>query len=155
MNTSTNEIKIIAQNKKAYHDYLIEDEIEAGIVLLGSEAKSLRFSKASINDSYADSIGNQIFMLGANIPEYNQAKILNHSPKRKRKLLLNKKEIKKLIGLIKRKRYTLIPISLFFNKKNIAKILLGIAKGKKKHDKREAIKQKDWQRDWQKISINI
>ena len=151
MNNSPGEIKIIAQNKKAYHEYEIEDKIEAGIVLAGSEVKSLRFSKASINESYAHSIRNEIFILGANIPEYNKAKSFKHSTTRQRKLLLHKREIKKLIGLIKRKGHTLIPLSLYFNKKNIAKILLGIAKGKKKHDKREAIKQRDWERDKARI----
>ena len=99
MNNSPGEIKIIAQNKKAYHEYEIEDKIEAGIVLAGSEVKSLRFSKASINESYAHSIGNEIFILGANIPEYNKAKSFKHFPTRQRKLLLHKREIKKLIGL--------------------------------------------------------
>ena len=154
MNNSPGEIKIIAQNKKAYHEYEIEDKIEAGIVLAGSEVKSLRFSKASINESYAHSIGNEIFILGANIPEYNKAKSFKHFPIRQRKLLLHKREIKKLIGLIKRKGHTLIPLSLYFNKKNIAKILLGIAKGKKKHDKRETIKQRDWERDKARILKN-
>ena len=147
MNNPQDDIKIIAQNKKAYHEYVIEDKIETGIILAGSEVKSLRFSKASINESYAHSIGNEIFILGANIPEYNKAKSFKHSPTRQRKLLLHRKEIKKLIGLIKRKGYTMIPLSLYFNKKNIAKVLLGIAKGKKKHDKRQVIKERDSERD--------
>jgi SsrA-binding protein len=154
MNKIKHEIQIVAQNKKAYHEYLIEDKVEAGIILKGSEVKSLRFSKASINESYADNIDNEIFILGANIPEYNKAKSLKHNPKRQRKLLLHKKEINKLIGLIKRKGYTLIPLTLYFNKKNIAKISLGLAKGKKKHDKREAIKQRDWERDKARIFKN-
>lgn len=137
-------IKVIAQNKKAYHEYYIEDKIEVGIVLKGTEVKALRCSKASIIESYADNIGDEIFLLGANINEYNKAKHFTHYPRRQRKLLLHKKEIKKLIGLIKRKGYTLIPLSLYFNKRNIAKLSLGIAKGKKKHDKRETIKQRDW-----------
>ena len=131
MKKTDHSIQIIAQNKKAYHDYHIEDKIEAGIVLKGTEVKSLRCSKASIVESYADSIGNEIFLLGANINEYGKAKNFNHHPRRQRKLLLHKKEIKKLIGLIKRKGYTLIPLSLYFNKHNIAKLSLGIAKGKK------------------------
>lgn len=137
-------IKIIAQNKKAYHEYHIEDKIEAGIVLKGTEVKALRCSKASITESYADEIGNEIFLLGASINEYSKAKKFNHYPRRQRKLLLHKKEIKKLTGFVKRKGYTLVPLSLYFNERNIAKLSLGIAKGKKKHDKREAIKQKDW-----------
>ena len=154
MNKIKYEIQIVAQNKKAYHEYLIEDKVEAGIVLKGSEVKSLRFSKASINESYANNIDNEIFILGANIPEYNKAKSFKHYPKRQRKLLLHKKEINKLIGLIKRKGYTLIPLMLYFNQKNIAKISLGLAKGKKKHDKREAIKQRDWERDKARIFKN-
>ena len=137
-------IKIIAQNKKAYHEYYIEDKIEAGIVLEGTEVKALRCSKASIAESYADKVRDEIFLLGANISEYSKAKNFSHHPRRQRKLLLHKKEIKKLIGLIKRKGYTLIPLSLYFNKCNIVKLSLGIAKGKKKHDKREAIKQREW-----------
>ena len=138
--------KVISQNKKAYHEYTIEEKIEAGIALLGSEVKSLRCSQASIAESYATNEGNEIFLLGANIKEYKQAKQFNHYPKRKRKLLLHKKEIKKLIGLIRKKGYTLVPLSLYFNEKNLAKLLLGIARGKKKHDKREAIKEREWSR---------
>ena len=144
--------RVISNNKKAWYDYEIENKIEAGIVLLGSEVKSLRLSKVSINSSYADSIENEIFILGANIPEYKKSRIFNHSPRRRRKLLLRKKEIQKLIGLINRKGYTLIPLTLYFNQKNIVKILLGIAKGKKKKDKREIIKQRDWQRNKERLS---
>ncbi|WPX96471.1 SsrA-binding protein SmpB [Candidatus Bandiella euplotis] len=140
------EIRMIAQNKRAYHDYFIEEEIEAGIVLKGTEVKSLRCSKASIAESYADNIGEEIFLLGATIQEYSKARIFNHYPKRQRKLLLHKRELKRLIGLIKRRGYTLIPLTLYFNKRNIAKVSLGLAKGKKNYDKREAIKQKDWDR---------
>lgn len=154
MNKTKHGIQIVAQNKKAYHEYTIEDKIEVGIVLKGSEVKSLRFSKASINESYANNIDNEIFILGANIPEYNKAKSFKHNPKRPRKLLLHKKEIKRLIGLIKRKGYTIIPLTLYFNHKNIAKLSLGLAKGKKKHDKREAIKQRDWERDKARIFKN-
>jgi SsrA-binding protein len=147
MGKTAREIKIIAQNKKAYHEYFIEEKIEVGIVLRGSEVKSLRCSNASIAESYADKVGDEIFLLGASISEYSKAKMFTHYPRRQRKLLLHKREIKKLTGLIKRKGYTLVPLSLYFNKKNIAKISLGIAKGKKKHDKREAIKERDWNRD--------
>ncbi len=139
-------VQILAKNKKAYYEYFIEEEIEAGISLKGSEVKSLRLSKVSIAESYADVIDNEVFLIGANIQQYDYAKIYNHHPTRLRKLLLHKKEIKNLIGLTKRKGYTLIPLSIYFNKRNIAKLLLGIAKGKKKHDKRETIKQRDWER---------
>ena len=154
MKKTDHNIQVIAQNKKAYHDYHIEDKIEVGIVLKGTEVKALRCSKASIAESYADSIGDEIFLLGANINEYSQAKKFNHHPRRQRKLLLHKKEIKKLIGLIKRKGYTLIPLSLYFNKCNIAKLSLGIAKGKKKHDKRETIKQREWDRKKARVMKN-
>ena len=154
MKPSNKDIKMIAQNKRAYHEYFIEEEIEAGIMLKGTEVKSLRCSQASIVESYADQIDNEIFLLGSNIPEYSKARIFNHYPKRQRKLLLHKKEIKRLTGLIKRKGYTLIPLSLYFNKNNIAKISLGLARGKKQHDKREAIKQKDWDRDKARLMKN-
>ena len=147
-------MKVITQNRKAYHDYVIEDEIEVGIALFGSEVKSLRCSKADISAAYAHHIRNEIFVSGVYIAEYNQAKIFNHSPTRQRKLLLHKKEIKKFIGLIERKGYTFIPLLLYFNKRNIAKILLGIAKGKKKYDKRESIKQKDSKRDQERLLKN-
>ncbi|MFQ3306989.1 MAG: SsrA-binding protein [Candidatus Midichloriaceae bacterium] len=146
MQKSTDQLKIICQNKKAYYEYFIEDKLEVGIVLKGSEVKSLRFSGGSIAESYADSIGNEIFLLGSYIEEYDKAKAFNHYSRRNRKLLLHKKEIKKLIGLVKRKGHTLIPLSLYFNHKNTVKLSLGIAKGKKKHDKREAIKDREWER---------
>jgi SsrA-binding protein len=139
--------KIIAQNRRALFNYFIEERIEAGIVLKGSEVKSLRQGKASIEDSHAENSGNEIFLYNCHIAEYDKANQFNHTSRRTRKLLLHSREIKKIIGKIRLKGYTLIALSLFFNQKNIVKVELGIAKGKKLHDKRESIKEKDWKRD--------
>lgn len=139
--------KIIAQNRRAFFNYFIEERIEAGIVLKGSEVKSLRQGKASIEDSHAENSGNEIFLYNCHIAEYDKANQFNHSSRRTRKLLLHSREIKKIIGKIRLKGYTLIALSLFFNQKNIVKVELGVAKGKKLHDKRESLKEKDWKKD--------
>ena len=144
-------MKIIATNRKASFNYFIEERIEAGIILKGSEVKSLRLGKASIEDSHAENSGNEVFLYNCHIAEYDKANQFNHISRRTRKLLLHTKEIKKIIGKIRLKGYTLIALSLYFNQKNIAKVELGIAKGKKLHDKRESIKEKDWKRDQGRI----
>lgn len=138
--------KIISRNKKAGFNYALEDTFEAGIVLLGSEVKSLREGKVSIQDSYAALKKNEIFLLNLYIGPYKQANILNHDTHRVRKLLLCRKEIKKIIGKIKLKGYSLIPISIYFNHKNFVKLDIALGKGKKNYDKRQDIKQKDWSR---------
>ena len=138
--------KIIASNRRAKYDYFIEEVLEVGIILTGSEVKSLRANNASITESYADAEKGEIVLINSFIPEYPQAKFFNHAPRRTRKLLLHKKQIKKLIGLIKIKGVTLVPITIYFNHINMVKIELGIVKGKKEHDKRESIKQEDWKR---------
>lgn len=143
--------KIIAQNKKALFNYFIEERLEAGIVLKGSEVQSLRQGKASIEESHAADTGNEVFLYNCHIAEYEKANRFNHSTRRPRKLLLHKKEINKIIGKIKIKGYTLVALSMYFNKKNKIKIELGIAKGKKLHDKRESIKEKDWKRDQSRL----
>ncbi|ASX27540.1 SsrA-binding protein [Rickettsia sp. MEAM1 (Bemisia tabaci)] len=143
--------KIIAQNKKALFNYFIEERLEAGIVLKGSEVQSLRQGKASIEESHAADTGNEVFLYNCHIAEYEKANRLNHSTRRPRKLLLHKKEINKIIGKTKIKGYTLVALSMYFNKKNKIKIELGIAKGKKLHDKRESIKEKDWKRDQSRL----
>ena len=144
--------KKIAENKKARFDYNITETLEAGIVLLGSEVKSLRLGKASIKESYASEEKGELFLINFNIPEYSlAARGQNHDPKRLRKLLINKKERNKVSGLIKREGYTVVPISCYFNKKGIVKILLGLAKGKRQVDKREAIKKRDWDRVKQRL----
>ena len=154
MNPVKNKLQIIAQNNKAYYDYIIEDKIDAGIVLEGFEVKALRFSKASIGESYADNINNEMFILGLNIAAHVKSWSSKYNPRRSRKLLLHKVEIKKLIGLINRKSYTIVPLLFYFNQKNIAKILLGIAKGKKKYNKREILKERDWVRSKVRIYNN-
>lgn len=135
---------IVAQNRKARHDYFIEETIEAGIMLQGTEVKSLREGKSNIKDSHAAEMEEAIYLFNAYIPEYTKANRFNHETRRPRKLLLHKREINKLMGKIKLKGYTLVPLSIYFNKKNIAKVELGLAKGKKQHDKRAAIKEREW-----------
>jgi SsrA-binding protein len=139
--------KIIAQNKKASFEYFIEERFEAGIILTGSEVKSIRNGKVTIADTHATMNKNELFLYNCHIAEYEQAGRFNHSTKRTRKLLLKKKELQKIIGKIKLKGYTLIALSMYFNKKNLVKIELGLSKGKKQHDKRQAIKDKDWERE--------
>jgi SsrA-binding protein len=139
--------KIIADNRKARHAYAIDSVLEAGIVLTGSEVKSLRNGKATIAESYAQAKDGEIFLVNSYIPEYTQASRFNHEPKRTRKLLVRKSEIAKLAVASQREGMTLIPLKMYFNPKGIAKLELGIAKGKKLHDKRETEKQRDWQRD--------
>ena len=133
-------------NRKAKYDYEILDTIEAGIVLTGTEIKSIKNGSANLKDSYAIIKNGEIFLLNMHISHYEQGNIFNHDETRTRKLLLHKKEILKLNDKVKMLGYTLVPIKLYF-KKNKAKILVGIAKGKKNYDKREAIKKKDIQRD--------
>lgn len=137
-------------NKKAYYNYLIEEEFEAGIVLKGSEVKSLRQGKATINEAYIADIKGEFFLTNCHISEYKGANQFNHEPTRNRKLLLKEKEIKKIFGKMKIKGYALIPLKIYFNKKNFAKILIGLGKGKKLHDKRETIKNRDEKRRMQR-----
>ncbi len=139
--------KIIADNRKARYAYAIDETLEAGIMLVGSEVKSLRTGKSTISESYAYAKDGELFLVNAYIPEYTQASRFNHEPKRSRKLLVHKREAAKLAAAIQREGMTLIPLRLYFNPKGIAKVELGIAKGKKLHDKRETEKKRDWQRD--------
>lgn len=141
------ESKTVARNPKAYHDYQIEDTIEVGLVLLGSEVKSLRAGKASIKEAYAAEDNGDLYLINATIMEYPGSNRFNHEPKRKRKLLLHKRELNKLIIAIQRKGVTLIPLSIYFNKRGIAKLSLGLAVGKAQHEKRAATKDRDWKRD--------
>ena len=138
--------KIIAQNKKARHDYFVTEAMEVGIVLVGSEVKSLRAGRCSIKESFADVSGGEIFLLNANINEYAGANQFNHEPTRRRKLLLHKKQMQKLIGAIKRKGITLVPLSIYF-KRGLVKVEMGIVEGKKKEDKRQSIKDREWKRE--------
>jgi len=140
-----------AQNRRARHDYLITDTLEAGLVLRGTEVKVLRKGQASIAESYADESGGELFLVNANIPEYGSSSHFNHEPRRKRKLLLHRKEMNKLLGAIKREGVTIVPLSIYFNDRGRAKVELGLARGKRKADKRQAEKDRDWQRDKARI----
>lgn len=151
MKNSENAHRIVAQNRRARFDYFILEEFEAGIVLTGSEVKSLRSGKASINEAHAGEMKGDIYLFNANIPEYTQANYFNHEPKRPRKLLLHRREIHKLAGAIQRKGMTLVPLSIYFNNKGMAKVALGLAKGKNVVDKRETIKERDWKRDQSRL----
>ncbi|MFB6468639.1 SsrA-binding protein SmpB [Cytobacillus sp. Hz8] len=138
--------KMIAQNKKAYHDFFIEDTYEAGIVLQGTEIKSIRAGKVNLKDSYARIHNGEVFLYSMHISPYEQGNRYNHDPLRTRKLLLHNREIAKLIGDTKEIGYSLVPLKLYL-KNGYAKILLGLAKGKKKYDKREDLKRKEAKRD--------
>ena len=139
--------KTIAENRRARFDYFIEDTIEAGIMLTGTEVKSLRNGRANIAESYASVEGNEIVLINADIPPYSGGNRFNHEPRRHRKLLLHRKQIGKLIGAVQREGRTIIPTKLYWNEKGIAKLEIGLAKGKKLHDKRETSAERDWQRD--------
>lgn len=139
---------LVAQNRRARHDYFIEDTLEVGIMLHGTEVKSLRTGKASINEAYAGEDKGAVYLFNAHIPEYQQSgRHLQHEIRRPRKLLLHKREMDKLLGDIQKKGTTLVPLSLYFNERGIAKLELAVATGKRKSDKRETEKQRDWQRE--------
>ena len=137
---------IAARNRKARFNYFIEDTLEAGIQLVGSEVKSLRGGRASIEEAYATEEGGELYLVNAYIPEY-EASVAPHEPRRPRKLLVHKNEMRRLAGAVSREGMTLVPLSIYFNKRGIAKVELGLAKGKRKYEKREAIKERDWKRD--------
>jgi SsrA-binding protein len=138
---------LIAENRRARFDYFLEDPIEAGIMLTGTEVKSLRNGRANIAESYASVEGDEIMLINADIPPYAGGNRFNHEPRRPRKLLLKRKQIGKLIGAVQREGRTIIPTRLYWNDKGLAKLELCLAKGKKLHDKREAAAERDWQRD--------
>ncbi len=136
------------QNRRARYDFLITDTLEAGLVLLGTEVKSIRAGQASLNEAWAGEKDGEVFLFNCTIAEYQQAgRHLQHQPLRPRKLLLHKKERNKLLGAVTREGLTLIPLGIYFNDRGRAKLSLGVAKGKKKEDKRAAIKERDWQRE--------
>ena len=139
--------KTIAENRRARFDYFIDDVVEAGIMLTGTEVKSLRNGRANIAESYAAVEGNEIVLINADIPPYSGGNRFNHEPRRHRKLLLHRKQIGKLIGAVQREGRTIIPLKLYWNEKGLAKLEIGLAKGKKLHDKRETSAERDWQRD--------
>ncbi len=138
--------KLIAENRRARFDYSIEDTLEAGVQLVGTEVKSLRSGRANIAESYAGAEGGELWLINATIPEYPPAGQFNHEPRRRRKLLVRARELKKLIGAVEREGRTLAPLKLYFNDRGIAKVEIALAKGKKAHDKREATKDRDWKR---------
>ncbi len=139
--------KAVAENRRARFNYEIGEVIEAGIVLTGSEVKSLRRGKATIAESYADARDGEIWLINSNIPEYLQAHRYNHLPKRPRKLLLHQRQIEKLAGAVDRDGMTIVPLKVYFNDRGRAKIEIAIAKGKKLHDKRETDKKRSWERE--------
>lgn len=138
---------IAAQNRRARHDYFIEDTIEAGIMLVGTEVKSLRQGKANISEAYAGQMEGELYLFNAYIPEYQSRTFFTHETRRPRKLLVHKRELRRLLMAIGREGMTLVPLTIHFNPRGIAKVGLGLAKGKKKHDRRDAEKERDWKRE--------
>jgi SsrA-binding protein len=143
--------KVVSENRRARHDYFIEDTVEAGLVLTGTEVKALREGRATIAEAYASPENGGIWLLNANIPEYSAGNRENHLPKRPRKLLLKAREIARLSQAVERRGYTLAPLKLYFNERGIAKLELGLALGKKGHDKRDTVKERDWARQKQRL----
>jgi SsrA-binding protein len=139
------------RNRSIFHEYFIDAKYDAGLVLVGTEVKSIRGGKVSFNDSYCLLHEGEVWLKSLHIAEYSHGNLNNHDPVRDRKLLLNKKEINKIQGKLKEKGYTLVPLRIYFNDKNFVKIEIGLAKGKKLHDKRETIKQKDVQREMKRF----
>jgi SsrA-binding protein len=143
--------RTVARNRKATHDYFIDERFEAGIVLAGTEVKSLRDGRGNITEAYATEQGGELWLVNAYIPEYAAASHFSHETRRPRKLLLRRREIARLIGSIQKKGQTLIPLALYFNPRGIAKVELGLAHGKKTYDKRHAIKDRDWKRGQERL----
>lgn len=138
--------RVAARNRKARYNYFIDETIEAGVMLTGTEVKSLREGRANIGDAYASAQVGELFLVNAHISEYSGGNRLNHEPLRPRKLLLRKREIERLVGAIQRKGVTLVPLEIYFNPRGIAKVRLGVARGKRQYDKRATTKERDWQR---------
>ena len=144
-------VKTVAENRRARYDYFIDDKFEAGIMLSGTEVKSLRFGEGSIAESYAELKNGEVWLVNCNVPEFSHGNRHNHEPKRPRKLLLHEREIAKLTGAVERKGMTLVPLSIYFNSRGRAKVELALAKGKNVADKRATIKERDWKRDEARI----
>lgn len=144
--TPGTKVKVVAENRRARFEYFIDEVFEAGIQLVGTEVKSLRFGEGNIAESYAEVRDGQLWLINANIPEFSHGNRFNHEPKRPRRLLMKGREIGKLGGAVTRGGMTLVPLAIYFNDRGRAKIELALAKGKKLHDKREATKERDWQR---------
>ena len=139
--------KVVADNRRAYYEYFVEEKFEAGIELQGTEVKALRGGEGSIAESYAMVEDEEAFLVNSNIPQYAKGSWMNHEPRRKRRLLLKKREIAKLQGAVQRQGLTLVPLSIYFNGAGKAKVELALARGKKAHDKRDTIKERDWKRE--------
>jgi SsrA-binding protein len=146
--------KVVADNRRAYFEYFVEEKFEAGIALVGTEVKALRGGEGSIAESYATIEGEEVMLINASIPQYKNGGYVNHEMRRPRRLLLKRREINKLTGAIQRQGLTLVPLSIYFNSAGKAKVELALAKGKKAHDKRETIKQRDWNREKQRLLRN-
>jgi len=146
--------KVVAENRRARFDYFIDDRLEAGIALTGTEVKSLRHGEGSIAESYATVDGEEVWLINSHIPEYSHGNRLNHLPRRARKLLLKGREISKLQGAVQRQGLTLVPLSLYFNSRGRAKVELALGRGKKVHDKRDTVKERDWKREQQRLLRN-
>lgn len=140
-------LKTVAENRKARFSYEVADTLEAGIVLTGTEVKSLREGQANIQESYASIEGGEFWLINSYIPEYFAGNRFNHAPRRKRKLLISKKEMGRLAQAVEREGMTMVPLKLYFNPRGLAKLQLAVARGKKLHDKRETVKQRDWNRE--------
>jgi SsrA-binding protein len=143
--------RMVAQNRKARHTYFIEDNVEAGIMLAGTEVKTLRDGKGNISESYAGEDNAELWLFNAYIPTYDAGSYNNHEPRRPRKILMHRREIDRLTAAIKEKGVTLVPLSIYFNDRGIAKVDIGLARGKKQHDKRETEKKRDWERQKARI----
>ncbi|MBN1879763.1 SsrA-binding protein SmpB [bacterium] len=142
--------RTITENKKARRNYEIEDTFEAGIVLVGTEVKSLRSGGINLKDSYAKIVDGELFLVGCHVAPYSHGNIMNHDPERPRKLLMKRREIQKLIGKINERGFTLIPIKLYFNERGLVKVLLGLGKGRTHSDKRSVIRERDIERDMER-----
>lgn len=145
------EKQTVARNKKAYHDYFIEETIECGIVLTGTEIKSIRNSKCSIKESWCNIVNGELFVNSLHIAKYENGSIFNHEELRIRKLLVHKKEINKLTGIVTQQGYTIIPVEVYLNEQGRAKILIGVCKGKHSYDKRQSLKDKDIKRSIDRV----
>lgn len=143
--------KVVAENRRARFDYFVEERLEAGLELRGTEVKALRGGEGSIAESYATVEGEEVWLINSHIPEYSHGNRMNHEPRRRRKLLLKGREIAKLHGAITRQGLTLVPLSIYFNSNGKAKVELAVARGKKAHDKRDTIKERDWKREQARV----
>lgn len=143
--------RTVAENRRARYDYHLDETFDAGVALVGSEVKSLRDGRASIQDAYAAEQGGEIWLINSHIPEYHGANRFNHEPRRQRKLLLKHREIDRMIGALKRGGVTLVPLTIYFNERGRAKVKLALARGKKLHDKRATEKERDWKREQHRL----